>query len=211
MKIYFYNPITFEYLYSEDATLDPAEWEINHQEVYLIPADATTAKPPKTAANQVAVYDVKNGGWNKEPDYRGLYAINETMHPALISVIGALPAGYIAITEAEALKLLEDELYYIFQNGQLIVNPNYEEDKKAKEEALFNAEFFNTSLGYVRRKVTMKDGTTRDFLADILALLQPGVQILTYTKDLKQRQVSVTEQFINECKQQMLVDFYGVQ
>ena len=100
---------------------------------------------------------------------------------------------------------------YIQQGNKFVLNPNYEEEKQEKEDALFNASFFETSLGYVRRKVTMTDGTVRDFLSDILALLQVGVPIITYNRDLTQNKVIATEEFINECKQQMLVDFYGVQ
>ena len=209
MKVYFYSPDTLEYLYSEDANLDPAEWQINHKEVYMIPANATDVKPPRTSQLEVALF--KDGAWQREPDYRGFYAVNQDMHPCLISVIGALPPGYIAITPAEATKMMEDELYYIIQDGQLIVNPNYEEDKEKQQEEEFNASFFNTSLGYVRRKVTMKNGTTKDFLGDILALLQPGVEIYTYDRQLNQSKVQVTAKFIQECKQQVLIDFYGVE
>ena len=80
-----------------------------------------------------------------------------------------------------------------------------------EQEAEFNRQFFLTSLGYVRRSVAMKDGSHKDFLSDILPLLQVGVPILTYTRELEQNKVLATEQFINECKQQLLVDFYGVQ
>lgn len=79
-----------------------------------------------------------------------------------------------------------------------------------EEEKKFEKEFFNTSLGYVRRKVSMKTGETKDFLADILPVLEVGVQILTYDKELKQYKKQVTEAFIGECKQQILKDFYGV-
>ena len=99
--------------------------------------------------------------------------------------------------------------YVIVINGELALNPNYEREEEEKKEAEFNREFFNTSLGYVRRKVTMKDGSVKDFLSDILPLLAVGVPVLTYTKELVQNKVIVTEQFINECKQQMLKDFYG--
>ena len=97
----------------------------------------------------------------------------------------------------------------IVQNGVLVLNPNYEAEQQAAEEAEFNKQFFNTSLGYVRRKVTMKDGNTRDFLVDILPMLTVGVPILTYTRELEQSKVNATEQFINECKQQLFNDFYG--
>ena len=60
----------------------------------------------------------------------------------------------------------------------------------------------------------MKDGTFKDFLTDIVPLLQVGVQIITYTlngTELTQNTgVTVTEQFITECKQQVFNDFYGI-
>jgi hypothetical protein len=94
---------------------------------------------------------------------------------------------------------------YYYDNGEIKAKTEQEQ----KQEILAE-QFFNTSLGYVRRKVTMKDGTIRDFLSDVLPLLQTGVPVLTYTANLEQNRVLVTEQFINECKQQMLQDFYGV-
>lgn len=89
------------------------------------------------------------------------------------------------------------------------VNPNYEEEKQEEIEKQFEIDFFNTSLGYVRRNVTMKNGSHKDFLADILPILQVGIPILTYTKDGRQNKVLVTEKFIEECKQQVVKDFYG--
>ena len=56
----------------------------------------------------------------------------------------------------------------------------------------------------------MQDSTQKDFLTDILPLLQIGVPILTYDLDGKQSQVLVTAQFIEECKNQVLTDFYGI-
>lgn len=95
---------------------------------------------------------------------------------------------------------------YYYENGEIKAKTEQEQKQQILAE-----QFFNTSLGYVRRKVTMKDGTIRDFLSDVLPLLQTGVPVLTYTANLEQNRVLVTEQFINECKQQMLQDFYGVQ
>ena len=43
----------------------------------------------------------------------------------------------------------------------------YINEQAQARETSFNEEFFNTSLGYIRRKVTMKDGSTKDFLTDI--------------------------------------------
>lgn len=89
---------------------------------------------------------------------------------------------------------------------QIVENPK---PTPEEQEAEFNRQFFNTSLGYVRRNVTMKNGAIKDFLSDILPLLRVGVQILTYTKELEQNKVLVTAEFLEECSQQVLKDFYG--
>lgn len=107
----------------------------------------------------------------------------------------------------------EDKKKVVYKESEIIINPDYETEKQTELIEQFNKEFFYTTLGYVRRKVTMKDGTTKDFLTDIVPLLQVGVQIITYTlngTELTQNTgVTVTEQFINECKQQVFNDFYG--
>lgn len=208
-KIYNYDPKTFEYINSENAELDPAELMINHREVPLVPAYATLIKPPAKRELKTRLF-IENT-WQVVDDFRGMYMVDDSMQPQAVTNFGALPEGYIPITEAQAQQIIEDDLYYVISDGKLIQNPNYEEEKQAREDAEFNKQFFNTSLGYVRRAVTMKDGSKKDFLCDILPLLAPGVPILTYTRELEQSQVITTEQFINECKQQMLIDFYGVQ
>ena len=110
------------------------------------------------------------------------------------------------ITQAE---LDADKRKVIIQDGILVLNPNYEEEKEAEKEAEFNHQFFHTTLGYVRRNVTMKDGSVKSFLTDILPMLVVGVPILVYDRELNQTRVQVTEVFINECKQQLYKDFYG--
>lgn len=127
--------------------------------------------------------------------------------------------------EVENIEVSEDfySLYnetpdkYIYLDGEIVENPDYEEEQAQAREIEFNESFFNTSLGYIRRKVTMKDGRTKDFLTDILPLLQVDVPIISYDKpdftvDEMPKQNTdklVTEEFINECKQQVLKDFYG--
>ena len=74
----------------------------------------------------------------------------------------------------------------------------------------FDRCFFKTSLGYVRRKPYIKGtGEYKDFLSDMSAGLVVGQPILTYTKDLEQQQVLVTEQFKRECLEQYNKDFNG--
>lgn len=87
-----------------------------------------------------------------------------------------------------------------------------EEEIEEQKREQFAKDFFNTSLGYVSRKVHMKDGSVKDFLSDILPLIQENVPIITYNLDGTQNiGVLVTAQFIEECKQQVLIDFYGAQ
>ena len=107
---------------------------------------------------------------------------------------------------------LEDKDKVIYKNGEVIIDPDYEEKQEEKRRQQFAKDFFNTSLGYVRRAVHMKDGSVKDFLSDILPLIQVDVPIITYNLDGTQNVgVLVTAQFIKECKQQVLIDFYGAQ
>lgn len=206
MIIYNYDPNTYEYIGESEASLDPEESKIQGKDVYLIPAYATDKKPPKAKVNEIVIYD---NGWQIEDDFRGQYIVNNDMKPEVVKEIGPIPEGYVVITDAQAAKIQEDDLYYIVEDGSLIINPNYDEEKQAREDEEFNKAFFNTSLGYVRRTVTMKDGSTCKFLTDILPQLEPGVPVLTYTRQLEQSRVQSTEQFIQECKQQLFIDFYG--
>lgn len=132
MIIYNYNEFTKEYTGQSIASLDPAETKTQGKDIYLIPAYATTTKPPKTKANEVIIYD---NGWQIKADYRGQYIVNEDMKPQTVEEIGDLPNGYIAITEAQAAKIIEDYLYYVISGGKLIKNPNYEQQKKERENA----------------------------------------------------------------------------
>lgn len=100
----------------------------------------------------------------------------------------------------------------IIENGQVIIDN--ERPKRLRKEQ-FEREFFNTSLGYIRRQVSMQTGQIKDFLFDIKPNLKVGINIITYTPnedytDLTQNtNILVTGQFISECEQQMLKDFYG--
>ena len=84
-----------------------------------------------------------------------------------------------------------------------------EEEEQQQKEEEFNRKFFNTSLGYVSRDVHMKNGVVKDFLTDILPLLKVGIPVLVYTRQLEQSKVPATQQFIDECGQQLINDFYG--
>lgn len=112
---------------------------------------------------------------------------------------------------------------YIVDGNVLVLNPDYEQEQADLREAEFNKAFFLTSLGYVRRAVTMANGSKKDFLSDLLPVISMGVQagtlvnILTYDKPpfdedvtdwtIYQHQVAVTPQFIQECFLQLSADF----
>lgn len=104
----------------------------------------------------------------------------------------------------------------IYKDGKIIINPEYEEIKAQKRRAEFERRFFNTSLGWISREVHMKTGDIKDFLHDILGILEVGVDIVAYTtpdfytdNDPTSSRQTVTQQFIAECKKQVLTDFYG--
>lgn len=92
---------------------------------------------------------------------------------------------------------------------------------KAREEQ-FNKDFFNTSLGYIRREVTMKNGS-KDFLSDLLPTITKAVEmgmetkVIAYDKPPFDKEITdwtpyqhneiVTLQFIQECMKQLQADF----
>lgn len=133
MIVYNYDSITNEYTGYCNAYLDPAETKAQGKDVYLIPAYATDKKPPKTKEHQTVIF--VNNKWEIVADYRGCMAVDNRMIPIQIENIGDLPEGYVIIT-LEQLDLLAEygHLYFIIVDGELVVNPNYEEDKRREEE-----------------------------------------------------------------------------
>lgn len=122
--------------------------------------------------------------------------------------------------------------YYALQpyeklvGGEVIDNTEeYEQAQIQAKQAQFNQEFFLTSLGYIRRKVSMSTGETKDFLSDLLPVISMGVQsgqtvpIITYSlpdfsKELTKEYLeslqavqNVTAEFVQECFLQLSNDF----
>ena len=128
-------------------------------------------------------------------------------------------------TESAIYALLENE--YLTEAGVPAVNPNYETQKAQERQQLFEQEFFQTSLGWIRRKVNMQDGAKKDFLSDLLLQIKAGlelgqsVEIITYTlPDFSQEvteeymqtlqvKKNATPEFIRECLMQTVADFNG--
>lgn len=135
MEVHNYSIDTHEYIDSNVATLDPQATKREGKDVWLVPANATLKKPPKAKPFKVAVYE--NDTWIIKDDYRGRYICNESLDIKFVQEIGALPEGFILITQAQAEQIISDPLFFIVQDGELIENPNYEEDKeKARKERI---------------------------------------------------------------------------
>lgn len=116
--------------------------------------------------------------------------------------------------------------HYIYSDGEIVLNPNYEQEQAEKRQSNFETEFFSTSLGWIRRKVTMKDGSTKDFLSDLLPSIMEGLRlgiaptIITYTEPDFTQEVTdwtvyqvkkeATQQFAQDCLLQISDDFGAI-
>lgn len=137
-----------------------------------------------------------------------------------------LSALNIEISEEIYNGIISDSLLYIWDGEQIILNPNYEEEKKAIRKEEFEKEFFETSLGWIRRKVNMADGSIKDFLSDLLPTISMAVQMGTsvniiaydepdFTEEITdwtpyQHIEVVTPQFLQECFMQLSNDFLPI-
>lgn len=205
MLAYKFDKETKEYLGTQEAQVNPLEGG------YLLPAHCTFVEPMEGEEDKIQVF--VNGAWILETDHRGGWQVKlSDITFSIVNYIGEANEGYQFITNEVYEQYQADNDRYKVINGvftDIYGTAEYEEIKRQKEEAEFNRQFFHTTLGYVRRNVTMKDGTIKSFLTDILPMLVVGVPVLVYDRQLNQTRVQVTEVFINECKQQLFVDFYG--
>lgn len=85
MIIYNYNPLTGEYIGTNEAKESPRE-----PGIFLIPANAVTVVPPTIGTNEVACWNGRE--WEKKADYRGLiYWDKATQERHEITGIGISP------------------------------------------------------------------------------------------------------------------------
>lgn len=124
---------------------------------------------------------------------------------------------------------LADESRYMVQNNKIIEDPDYAERIKNIRKTGFEEQFFETSLGWIRRNPTLADGSRDNFLNNNLPLFaialiagQPVVLPIAYklpdfTKQLTEEYMKslqienqpITQQFIMECMQVKMNDFKG--
>ncbi|MBE7703648.1 MAG: hypothetical protein E7Z89_06325 [Cyanobacteria bacterium SIG28] len=117
-----------------------------------------------------------------------------------------------------------DDKWYL---AEKLETAEYKKKKSNYQEKTFKSDFFETSLGWIRRKVSMQDGTTKDFLSDMLLQIKAGlelgqvVEIITYslpdfssdfTEDyflsLQERKEANLD-FVKECLNQVVLDWQG--
>ena len=119
-----------------------------------------------------------------------------------------------------------DDEYVLDGDEYVLKDAEWEEKEKARRQAEFEKEFFQTTLGWIRRKVNMADGSTKDFLSDLLPTISMAVQmgtpvnIIAYDEPEFDEDVTdwtpyqhievVTAQFIQECFLQLSNDFLPI-
>ena len=133
MKVYNYDEITKEYLYSEDAYLDPMASKEAGKDIYFTPANATTITPPTALNGFVQVF--VNNAWDVVRDYRGKWQLGPTGEMSQIDYIGDVKEGYAILSEQQYQKQLEEPKYYVVIDGLVVVNPdwaNIEQERLAR-------------------------------------------------------------------------------
>ncbi len=144
--------------------------------------------------------------------------------------------GYKKLVPAEVPGPEEIRMYHIeyvekpSTIKEIIVFDETEEEAQQRiinsREEQFNRDFFQTSLGYIRRSVSMADGSHKDFLSDLLPSIALAVStgtpvtVLAYDKPdfsqeitdwtIYQHIETVTAQFIQECFIQLQNDFLPI-
>lgn len=136
MNIYIFDEITKEYLYTEEADLDPVATARLGQPVPLIPANGTLEPiPSKLKANCVWVFE--KGKWVQTPDFRGTQVVSEDYSSVeTVDYLGAIKEGFAPITQEQLDIVQKDPLQYTWTKKGLKANANYTKDVKAKEKEL---------------------------------------------------------------------------
>lgn len=225
MKIYLYDKKTLEFVKEIEADADPEETKLQGHFVPLVPANATTINPPEVQENEVAIFSGE--GWIVYPDFRGkFFKVDENLELHQITTIG-LNEGDVLVSKAVADEIRTNpQLFRI--SGKKLVRKSADEieaELYQKRKQNFESQFFHTSLGWIRRKVNMKDGTTKDFLSDLLLSIKAGIEmgknvnIIIYnqpdfsnetnTEYLESLQAvkTATPDFVEECLEQTVKDF----
>lgn len=178
--VYFYHPITEEYLFSREAERDPISC------CPLLPANATFLHPPPREPHQAAIYDA--GSWTIIPDYRGETQVEiATKQLSTVEHIGPLADGYQLLTGEEAVSIGEQPHHWKEAGGQLVAIRADEKtaidqeimmaDKRQQRAALFATVDWRAArysdqalLGTAATEERLKLALYRQYLRDITNL-----------------------------------------
>ncbi len=225
MKIYLYDKYTLEFLKEAEADADPEETKIRGVFVPLLPANATLIEPPQIQENETAVF--AGNSWIVYPDYRGKSCkVNADLTVEDITTIGISEDAIIVSKEIGEEIKNHPEMFKIEENE--VVRKSEEERNAeivAERQKRFESAFFQTSLGWIRRKVTMQDGSIKDFLSDLILPIKAGIEMgedvkiiiykkpdfteedtLEYMESLQERKTADLN-FVKECLLQTVRDF----
>jgi hypothetical protein len=209
--IYSYNTETGEYSMSMPFETETGEGR-------------TTVAPPEIPEGKAAVFNTESQNWTLVDDYRFTHKkVDSELNIYDIENLGGIEEGFYLVTAEMAENIELTPYKYKIQNGNVIEKTN--DEIAAARQEIFEQEFFLTSLGYIRRKVSMSTGETKDFLSDLLPAISMGIQmgqtvpILVYnTPDFTQEVTpeyiislqeakNATAAFIQECALQLSTDF----
>ena len=205
-------------------------------ETDIVTAEELEAHPNKVIVGDVPV-EIDVPDYEQATDEEGNPIYDEEGNPVMIPVMIDKEETIIVIdydeegnpigehTETIIVQVPSTHKETIYVKG-IVLNPDYEQEEETRRENEFNQAFFNTSLGYIRRKVTMQDGSKKDFLSDLVLSIKAGleqgldVKILAYDKPpfdrdvddwtVYQHIVSATPQFIMECLMHTSNDFLPI-
>ena len=95
MKEYFYTEDTKEFIFEEDAFIDPLETELAGHDIFMLSANATFVEPPSKKDGYAIVWNGEN--WEYIEDHRGTqYWFSSDSYytePMTMNKLGALPNG----------------------------------------------------------------------------------------------------------------------
>ena len=112
MQLYNFDSNSGEYLWEEAARLDPKS------RLPVLPAHSTSAPPPDTADDQVAVWDTATGVWSVVEDHRGKTVYSGWESAGVVDYLGPIRDGYSlsqgdkpqSVINAELIKSIKNEL-----------------------------------------------------------------------------------------------------
>lgn len=107
MDIFNYQPDTGEFVGQSTARIDPLETEAQGQNVYLIPANATTVAPPAAPDGKAAVFD--GVAWALVDDYRGQTIYGPDDETKEVEALGPIDDGWSLTAPTPPVPTLAEE------------------------------------------------------------------------------------------------------